>query len=169
VIRPLLRDPRVEYVGEINDNQKQAFLSQAVALLFPIDWPEPFGLVQIEAMACGTPVIAWRSGSVPEVIEHGVTGFIVDGIDEAAAAVEKARSLSRRAVRLRFEKRFSAERMAKDYVRVYESLAVEPYLLMRGIPHLGAARQDRRSADYADQSPRPPWSGGAAGTEGISA
>jgi glycosyltransferase involved in cell wall biosynthesis len=97
-----------------------------MALLFPIDWPEPFGLVQIEAMACGTPVIAWRRGSVPEVIEHGQTGFIVDGIDEAVAAVENVRKLSRVAVRRGFEKRFSIERVGRDYIRVYQSLADEP-------------------------------------------
>jgi glycosyltransferase involved in cell wall biosynthesis len=97
-----------------------------VALLFPIDWPEPFGLVQIEAMACGTPVIAWRRGSVPEVIEHGQTGFIVDGIDEAVAAVENVRRLSRAAVRRGFEKRFSIERVGRDYIRVYSPLPANP-------------------------------------------
>ena len=117
VIRPLLRDPGIEYVGEINERQKQAFLAEARALLFPIDWPEPFGLVQIEAMACGTPVIAWRWGSVPEVVEHGATGFIVDGIDEAVAAVERVGSLSRKAVRAGFGERFSIERVARDYLR----------------------------------------------------
>jgi glycosyltransferase involved in cell wall biosynthesis len=107
VIRPLLGDPRIEYIGEINDSEKQAFLGGAMALLFPIDWPEPFGLVQIEAMACGTPVIAWRRGSVPEIIRHGETGFLVDGMDEAIAAVDEVRSLSREGVRRGFEKRFS--------------------------------------------------------------
>ncbi len=132
VIRPLLRDPGIEYVGEINERQKQAFLAKAKALLFPIDWPEPFGLVQIEAMACGTPVIAWRSGSVSEVVQHGVTGFIVDGIGEAVAAVERVGSLSRKAVRAGFEERFSIERVARDYLRVYESLAAEPIVLAEG-------------------------------------
>jgi glycosyltransferase involved in cell wall biosynthesis len=120
VIRPLLRGPRIEYVGEINDCRKQEFLKGAMALLFPIDWPEPFGLVMLEAMACGTPTIAWRKGAVPEVIDDGITGFIVEAIDEAVTAVEKVRSLHRKAVRLGFEKRFSAERMARDYLRVYE-------------------------------------------------
>jgi glycosyltransferase involved in cell wall biosynthesis len=126
VIRPLLRDPRVEFVGEVSDGEKQALLAGAMALLFPIDWPEPFGLVQIEAMACGTPIIGWRSGSVPGVIEHGQTGFIVDGLDEAVAAVEKARTLRRLAVRRGFEKRLSIERVGRDYIRVYQSLAHEP-------------------------------------------
>ena len=122
VIRPLLHKPGIEYVGEICDREKQAFLSGAMALLFPIDWPEPFGIVQIEAMACGTPVIAWRRGSVPEVIDHGVTGFIVDRIEEAVTAVDKVSSLSRKAVRRGFERRFSIERVARDYIRVYEFL-----------------------------------------------
>lgn len=127
-IRPLLKGSGVEFVGEINDGEKQAFLGGASALLFPIDWPEPFGLVQIEAMACGTPVIAWRRGSVPEVIEHGVSGFMVEGIDEAVDAVHNIGSLSRESVRKRFDERFTIERMARDYVRVYESLGAEPTL-----------------------------------------
>ena len=134
VIRPLLQEPLIDYVGEINDGEKQAFLGGAMALLFPIDWPEPFGLVQIEAMACGAPVIAWRRGSAPEIIRHGETGFIVDGIDDAVAAVEKARSISREGVRRGFEERFTVERTARDYVRVYESLR-EPILLSRGARH----------------------------------
>jgi glycosyltransferase involved in cell wall biosynthesis len=126
MIRPLIEGPGVEYIGEINDGEKQAFLGGASALLFPIDWPEPFGLVQVEAMACGTPIVAWRRGSVPEVIDEGVTGFMVEDIDEAIAAVHKARSLSRQAVRERFEQRFTIERVAHDYLRVYQSLAAEP-------------------------------------------
>jgi glycosyltransferase involved in cell wall biosynthesis len=122
-IRPLLAHPGIEFIGEIGEQQKQAFLGGARALLFPIDWPEPFGLVMIEAMACGTPVIAWRQGSVPEIVDHGVTGFVVDDIDEAVAAVERIGTLDRLAVRRRFEQRFTAERMARDYVRIYESLA----------------------------------------------
>jgi glycosyltransferase involved in cell wall biosynthesis len=130
IIRPLLANPLVEFIGEIGEDQKQEFLAGAVALLFPVDWPEPFGLVMIEAMACGTAVIAWRQGSVPEVIDHGRTGFIVDSIDEALAAVEQIGSLDRHAVRRYFEKRFTAERMARDYVRIYESLTrVEPAVL----------------------------------------
>jgi len=157
VIRPLLRNPLVEYIGEINENQKQAFLGDAMALLFPIDWPEPFGLVQIEAMACGTPVIAWRSGSVPEVVRHGVTGFIVEGIDEAVAAVDKVRSLSRKAVRSGFDERFSIERTARDYVRVYESLAAEPILLPGVAARPGAEPRARPQTASAPSSLRPPW------------
>jgi glycosyltransferase involved in cell wall biosynthesis len=157
VIRPLLRDPRVEFVGEVSDCEKQAFLAGAMALLFPIDWPEPFGLVQIEAMACGTPVIAWRRGSVPEVIEHGQTGFIVDGIDEAVAAVENVRMLSRVAVRRGFEKRFSIERVGRDYIRVYQSLADEPIVLTRGGARPDAEPKARRSAIDERIGERPPW------------
>jgi glycosyltransferase involved in cell wall biosynthesis len=124
-IRPLLDHPLVEFVGEINEHQKQNFLANAQALLFPIDWPEPFGLAMIEAMACGTPVVAWREGSVPEVVDEGVTGFIVDSIDAAVAAVRRLPSLNRVNVRRCFEKRFSAERMAHDYLALYETL-VEP-------------------------------------------
>ena len=122
VIEPLLNDPRVEWVGEITDHQKNEFLGNASALVFPIDWPEPFGLVMIEAMACGTPVIAYDSGSVPEVMEDGVTGFIVGEIDEAAEAVGRAGDLSRARCREAFEKRFTDERMANDYVNVYERM-----------------------------------------------
>ncbi len=127
VIRPLLDDPRVEFIGEISEHEKGAFLGGARAALFPIDWPEPFGLVMIEAMACGTPVIGWRQGSVPEVIDRGVTGYVVESMDQAVAAVEQLGSLDRRAIRRRFETRFSAERMARDYAKVYQSMAkLEP-------------------------------------------
>ena len=122
VIEPLLNNPLVEWVGEINDQQKNDFLGNAFALLFPIDWPEPFGLVMIEAMACGTPVIAYDRGSVPEVMENGVTGFIVGDEDEAAEAVGRVRNLSRARCREVFEKRFTAERMANDYMTVYERM-----------------------------------------------
>jgi len=121
-IRPLLRGPGVEFVGEIGESEKQAFLGNACALLFPIDWPEPFGLVMIEAMACGTPVIAYRCGSVPEVIDDGVTGFVVDSVPAAVAAVERAAALDRRRVRQRFEERFSVARMAERYLEVYGRL-----------------------------------------------
>ena len=103
----------VEYVGEIGDDEKSEFLGNATALLFPIDWPEPFGLVMIEAMACGTPVIAWRAGSVPEVVDHGVSGFIVDAWIEALTAVTRCREIDRRQVRAAFERRFTAEVMAR--------------------------------------------------------
>ena len=109
----------IVHVGELDDHAKQALLGDARALLFPIDWPEPFGLVMIEAMACGTPVIAWNNGSVPEVIEDGVTGFIVSSEAEAVAAVEKVARLDRIEIRRRFERRFTADRMARDYVALY--------------------------------------------------
>ncbi|MFD2429437.1 glycosyltransferase family 4 protein [Sphingobium scionense] len=114
--------PNVEFIGEINEQQKAHFLGQASALLFPIDWPEPFGLVMIEAMACGTPVIAFRCGSVPEVIEHGVSGFIVATEDQAVAAVAALPHLDRARVRGAFDARFTAERMAVDYVALYRRL-----------------------------------------------
>jgi len=121
VIDPMIKSHRnVEYIGEIGEHQKAEFLGNASALLFPIDWPEPFGLVMIEAMACGTPTVAFRAGSVPEIIEDGVTGFVVDDIDQAVVAVERARRLDRAKVRARFDARFTAERMARDYVALYE-------------------------------------------------
>jgi glycosyltransferase involved in cell wall biosynthesis len=121
-IEPLLARANVEFVGEIGEHQKSDFLGGAHALLFPIDWPEPFGLVMIEAMSCGTPVIGWRAGSVPEVIDEGESGFIVDSIDAAVAAVQQAANLSRARVRACFERRFTAARMARDYVALYEKL-----------------------------------------------
>jgi glycosyltransferase involved in cell wall biosynthesis len=122
VVEPLLKDPLTEYLGEIGDGEKGDFLGRARALLFPIDWPEPFGLVMIEAMACGTPIIAYANGSVPEVIEHGVTGFLVEDLDDAVRAVQRIPTISRRRCREVFEERFSARRMAHDYVAVYERL-----------------------------------------------
>src|SRR5512142_468573 len=121
-IRPLLSGPGVEFVGEINEHQKAEFLGNARALLYPIDWPEPFGLIMIEAMACGTPVLAFRCGSVPEIIEDGLTGAIVETVDEAIAALPSVIALDRKKVRQRFEQRFAASRMAKDYIGVYRSL-----------------------------------------------
>jgi glycosyltransferase involved in cell wall biosynthesis len=121
-VTPLLKHPLVEYIGEIGDSEKDEFLGNAYAMLFPIDWPEPFGLVMIEAMACGTPVIAYRHGSIPEVIEDAVTGFIVDGLEEAVKAVKRISTLSRKQCRHRFEQRFSASRMAADYLAVYQRL-----------------------------------------------
>jgi glycosyltransferase involved in cell wall biosynthesis len=122
VIAPLLREPLVEYVGEVGEREKNEFLGQAYALLFPIDWPEPFGLVMAEAMACGTPVIAYRRGSVPEIIEEGVTGFIVDDMEEAVRAAERIPTLDRWRCRQQFEERFSATRMARDYLASYQRL-----------------------------------------------
>jgi glycosyltransferase involved in cell wall biosynthesis len=121
-IKPMLDGGGVEFVGEINDAQKNDFLGEALALLFPIDWPEPFGLVMIEAMACGTPVLAFRHGSVSEIIDDGVTGRIVDTMEEAVAALPQVLALDRGNVRRRFEARFSATRMAQDYVNLYEKL-----------------------------------------------
>ena len=122
VVEPLLRHPFVEFVGEIGEGEKEEFLSNAYALLFPIDWPEPFGLVIIEAMACGTPVIAYRGGAVPEVMEEGHTGFTVEGLEDAVEAVRRVPELSRKRCREVFEKRFTAARMAHDYLQVYERL-----------------------------------------------
>jgi glycosyltransferase involved in cell wall biosynthesis len=123
VIEPLLaRSPHVEFIGEINDDQKQEFLGNAAALLFPIQWPEPFGLVMIESMACGTPVIAFPCGSVPEILEDGLTGFIVTNVEEAAAACGRLNELFRPSVRSRFEERFSATAMAREYLRIYRKL-----------------------------------------------
>jgi glycosyltransferase involved in cell wall biosynthesis len=121
-IAPLLDDPLVEFIGEIGDAEKPAFLGNALALLTPIDWPEPFGLVMIEAMACGTPVVAFNRGSVPELIDDGVTGYVVEDVTSAVAAVKKAAGLSRARVRAGFEQRFTARRMAKDYLASYRSL-----------------------------------------------
>jgi len=121
-IKPLMRLPFVDYVGEINDAQKPDFLGGAIALLVPIDWPEPFGLVMIEAMACGTPVIAFNHGSVPEIIDDGVSGFIVEDETGAIDAMTKIPALSRQKVRMRFEQRFTAPRMAADYLAVYRDL-----------------------------------------------
>jgi glycosyltransferase involved in cell wall biosynthesis len=125
VVQPLLDDPLVEYLGEMGERDKNAFLGQAYALLFPIDWPEPFGLVMIEALACGTPVIAYRHGSVPEVLEDGVTSWIVAGHDEAVQAVARVSTLSRTRCRQTFEERFSVTRMTQDYLRIYQQL-LEP-------------------------------------------
>ena len=121
-IRHLLEHPLIEFLGEIGEDEKKSFLGNAYALLFPIDWSEPFGLVMIEAMACGTPIVAFRRGSVPEVVNDGCTGFIVDDINEAARGLEKIQHFDRRRCRKVFEERFSVERMARDYVRVYEQL-----------------------------------------------
>jgi len=121
-VKPLLDSPLVDYIGEISDGEKSAFLSGARALLFPIDWPEPFGLVMIEAMACGTPVVAFRRGSVPEVLEHGLTGFIVDDEAEAVLAVQRLGEISRARVREAFERRFTADRMTDHYLDIYQAL-----------------------------------------------
>ena len=124
-IRKLLDNPLVEFIGEIGEKEKDAFLGDARALLFPIDWPEPFGMVLIESMARGTPVIAFPMGSVPEIVDHGVTGYIVHNVAEAVDAVHALDSLDRRGCRRGFEKRFSAERMCRDYLKIYETLSPE--------------------------------------------
>jgi glycosyltransferase involved in cell wall biosynthesis len=121
-IRPLLAGPGIEFIGEINDAQKSEFLSGALALLMPIEWPEPFGLVMIEAMACGAPVLAYRRGSVPEIVEDGLTGFVVDDDASAVAAIDPLLRLPRAKIRKRFEQRFTARRMAEDYLDVYSTL-----------------------------------------------
>jgi glycosyltransferase involved in cell wall biosynthesis len=121
-IKPLLSNPGIEFIGEIAENQKSDFLGNAYALLFPIDWPEPFGLSMIEAMACGTPTIAFNCGSVPEVISPGLSGLIVDDMQQATEAVTRVSSLSRTACRRDFESRFTATRMARDYVNLYETI-----------------------------------------------
>lgn len=149
VIAPLLQCPGVEYLGEINEQQKTDFLGEARALLFPIDWPEPFGLAMLEAMACGTPVLAFRCGSVPEVVDEGVTGLIVDNVDDAVRVLPRLMAFDRRAVRRRFEERFTADRMAKDYLSLYRSLLRESRVIERG------EREDaRRSPDMTTEQPR---------------
>lgn len=122
VVRPLMNHPLVEFIGEIGDHEKPQFLSGALGLLLPIDWPEPFGLVMIESMACGTPVIAYNRGSVPEIIDQGLTGFIVEDETSAVAAVGRLQGMDRQAIRAHFEKRFTARRMALDYMATYREL-----------------------------------------------
>ena len=142
-IRPLLGLSGIDYIGEIGDADKSDFLSGALALLMPIDWPEPFGLVMIEAMACGTPVIAYRSGSVPEVIEDGLTGFIVDSEAAAADVIDnRVRLLSRQRIRARFEERFTARRMAGEYLEIYRELIAATRRPLRTVN--GAAKPTQR-------------------------
>lgn len=125
VIKPML-GPDVEFIGEVNEEQKVDFLSRATALVFPIDWPEPFGLVAIEAMAFGVPVVAWREGALPEIIDDGKTGYVVDTIEDAVAAVRKCGLLDAEDIRSTFEARFAADRMIDDYVAIYEKLVGQP-------------------------------------------
>ena len=131
VIEPMLEGAEVEFIGEIDDSQKSDFLGNAAALLFPIDWPEPFGLVMIEAMACGTPVVAWREGSVPEVVDDGISGRVVNSMDEAVAAVTEVRGYDRRRIRACFERRFDASRMAARYEALYLRLTQEQPILKK--------------------------------------
>ncbi len=121
-IKKLLKHPLVEFIGEIGEHEKNEFLSDSIALLFPIDWPEPFGLVMIEALACGTPVIAYNKGSVPEIIDNGSTGFIVDNEADAVHAVKNISLIDRVECRRVFEERFAASRMAADYIKVYNHI-----------------------------------------------
>ncbi|HEY6334012.1 MAG TPA: glycosyltransferase family 4 protein, partial [Blastocatellia bacterium] len=121
-IEPLMDGPLIEFLGEIGEREKDRFLGNARALLFPIDWPEPFGLVMVEAMACGTPVVAYKRGAVPEVIDDGVTGFLCDEVDQAVDAVRRAKTLSRRQCRQTFEDRFSVTRMAMNYADLYTEM-----------------------------------------------
>jgi glycosyltransferase involved in cell wall biosynthesis len=145
-IRPLLDHPLIEFIGEIGDADKSTFLGGAEALLFPIEWPEPFGLVMIEAMSCGTPVIAYPFGSAPEVVEDGMTGYLVNDVAAAAAAVGRLGALDRAAIRRRFEKRFSAEAMAKGYLSLYAQLAA---------PRQGSRLSSRTVSAHGAEAPRP--------------
>ena len=141
VIKPLIEaHSNVEYVGEINEREKGSFLGNASALLFPIDWPEPFGMVMIEAMACGTPVIAFRRGSSPEILDEGVSGFLVGDVDEAVVAAGRVGELDRLQIRRQFEQRFSIERVAREYLRIYRSLP--------GVRKL--TRGQRQNSHFAD-------------------
>jgi hypothetical protein len=151
-IEPLLDHPLIEFLGEIDERQKRQFLGKARALLFPIDWPEPFGLVMIEAMSAGTPVIAWREGSVPEVVTDRVSGVIVDSIDAAVAAVHEAPTMSRSAVRAEFEARFTAARMARDYVAAYHLLLARTAVKSEAAPLAAGTRP-------AQHIPTPPAPG----------
>ena len=150
-IEPMLDDPLIEFVGEVSDAEKRDFLGNAYAMLFPIDWPEPFGLVMIKSMACGVPVIAWRKGSVSEVIEHGLTGMIVDSEDEAVRAVKRASMLNRLRIRQRFEERFTAERMANDYLALYEQAADRDPRAVTCRERLADTRRACRSWDSGHQ------------------
>jgi glycosyltransferase involved in cell wall biosynthesis len=155
-IEPLLRRSRawVECIGEVGGREKEEFLGNARALLFPIDWPEPFGLVMIEALACGTPVVAWRNGSVPEVLADGVTGFIVDSVEEAVQAVGRVAGLDRRVCRQTFEDRFDAARMARDYLEIYRRLVQRgPEGLEHAPPAAVKRLPPRRQGVVADKSP----------------
>jgi len=162
-IVPLLADPGVEFIGEIDERSKTEFLGEALALLFPIDWPEPFGLVMIEAMACGTPVLAFRHGSVTEVIDPGITGAIVDTMDEAVKMLPRVIALDRHAVRRRFEQRFSSVRMATDYVALYRSLLERPSVSERAAivpPPPVLEKKLNGGGPHGDRARRPAEAGG---------
>ena len=146
-LEPMIDGEQIQLIGEVNDRAKEDFLADAAALLFPIDWPEPFGLVMIEAMACGTPIIAFRRGSVPEVIDDGKTGFIVENEAGALEAIKRLKDLDRRGVRNVFERRFTSRRMAQDYLRHYQGLV------------------DNGNTEANSIRPRPELSSGRAGSE----
>ena len=147
-IKPQIDGKEVRLVGEVNDRAKQGFLANAAALLFPVDSPEPFGLVMIEAMACGTPVIAFKSGSVPEVVDHGITGFVVSDEEEAVRALGRLGELDRRRVRAQFEKRFSSRRMAAENICYYEALVSEKHAVLAE----GTGSNSLRGSATSDQS-----------------
>jgi glycosyltransferase involved in cell wall biosynthesis len=151
VIKPLLKDPLVEFIGEIGPAEKNDFLGNAYALLFPIDWPEPFGLVMIEAMGCGTPVIAYPRGSVLEVMEDGVTGFVVPDANAAVEALGRVPELNRLAIRERFEQRFSASRMAQDYVAIYEQLIGEEAQALKFTEGMSVGRGNDPAVLHSDE------------------
>ena len=146
-ILPLIDGQAIEFLGEINDKQKTSFLRDAAALLFPIDWPEPFGLVMIEAMACGTPVLAFRCGSVPEIVEDGVTGKVVESEDEAIAALPELLTYDRRAVRKRFQERFTVARMARDYAGLYRKLVTVPVTRPKQYSFIQAQSNTKNNGD----------------------
>jgi glycosyltransferase involved in cell wall biosynthesis len=155
VIAPMLDGPGVDFIGEINEGEKTEFLGQAAALLFPVDWPEPFGLVMIEAMACGTPVLAFRCGSVPEIIDEGQTGRIVSSLEEAVRAIPDVLALDRKAVRARFEERFCVTRMAADYLKVYHKMVrwqAAPALAARSVVATGHGAQAALAASRSEAS-----------------
>jgi glycosyltransferase involved in cell wall biosynthesis len=143
-VKPWLDHPLIEFLGEIDDAQKSELLAGALALLFPIDWPEPFGLVMIEAMSAGTPVISWCNGSVPEIVDPGVTGFIVQCLDEALEALHRVSTLDRPNVRKRFEDRFTVERMAENYLTLYRRLAADARSSSRSPPFAESRDRDLR-------------------------
>jgi glycosyltransferase involved in cell wall biosynthesis len=151
VIKPLLNHPLIDFIGEIGHAEKNDFLGNAYALVFPINWPEPFGLVMIEAMGCGTPVIAYPRGSVPEVMEDGVTGFVVSDVEAAVKALARVPQLNRLAIRERFEQRFSAARMAQDYVAVYERLSGEESRALTLTEGISVGRRNDPAVLHSDE------------------
>jgi glycosyltransferase involved in cell wall biosynthesis len=140
-IEPLLDHPLIEFIGEISDAEKDEFIGNAMALVCPYDWPEPFGLVLIEALACGTPVLAYRRGSIPEIIDDGITGFVCENLSEMAEAVGRISLIDRRRCRMAFEERFTAERMARDYVALYERIIEGRAVQVAPKSHAAASRQ----------------------------